>query len=196
MNSFFEPDRMTRGRSCLRFPTALRGVGLALASMAVLLAADVAEAKDGDDYTVPMSVDEIDPERLDAARRYFAMPSMQSLSAARHDPRAIARRFENGLPKGYMTESQREAVIAMATEEFSGIRVERDETMIRVIAHVYTVEELEALIAFEETEIGRRIAEKRAIYSVLVKEATASLNRDAMSRIMERLTGFKTEPEQ
>lgn len=160
-----------------------------------LLAGHGAYAQDKGAYTVPLTAQELDPDALDAARRYFAMPAMQGLSAARHDPRAIAHRFEKSLPEGAMTDAQRDAFIDIAMEEFSNIKAERDATAVRVLAHVYTAEELEAMIAFEQTEIGRKIAEKRPIYSVLIKEATASVRRDALRRVMERLTGVKMEPE-
>ncbi len=164
--------------------------------IAFLSAAGLAVAEDDSPYVVPLSIDELDPAALDAARRYFAMPSMQGLSAARHDPRVIARRVEGSLPEGIMTDSQRENLLLMAAEELSGVKEERDATTIRVLAHVYTAEELEALIAFEQTDAGRSIAEKRPIYALLLREATASLRRDALQRIIERLTGFETQPEQ
>lgn len=146
--------------------------------------------------SAPLAAGALDPAALDAARRYFAMPSMQGLSAARHDPRAIAHRFEQNLPGGMMTEDQREVFVALITEEFASMKAEYDETTIRVLAHVYTAEELNALITFEETDLGRQIAEKRPIYSVLIKDATAGLRRDALTRVLERFTGVKMEPSQ
>lgn len=137
---------------------------------------------------------DLDPAALDAARRYFAMPAMQGLSAMRHAPAAIARNVESNLPEGAMTPAQRDAFLAIVTEEFAALKAEHDETTVRVLAHVYTAEELEALIAFERTVLGRRIAEKRPVYSVLVKDATASLRRDALARVMARFTGQLMEP--
>jgi len=157
-----------------------------------ILAASPGIADDG--YSVPMAVRDLDPDALDAARRYFAMPSMQALSIARHDPTVIAHRIEQALPERIMTESQREAMIELTMEEFSGMKAESDETTIRVLAHVYTAEELDAMIAFEQTEIGQRIAEKRPIYSILNRDAKASLRREALGRIVQRLTGVETEP--
>ncbi len=167
-----------------------------LCMAAVLFVAGFAGASEDSPHVVPLTMEELDPKALDAARRYFAMPSMQGLSTAKHDPRVIARRVENALPEGIMTDNQREDLILLAAEELSDVKEEYDATTIRVLAHVYTAEELEALIAFEQTEAGRRIAEKRPIYSVLIKEATASLRRDALQRIIERVTGIKAAPEQ
>ncbi len=173
----------------------LAGLGRVCVLISALAGAPVL-AEEGGSHTVPLSMGELDPDALDAARRYYAMPSMQGLSAARHDPRVIAHRVEKSLPDGIMTDDQRDELIRMAVEELSSTKEERDATTIRVLAHVYTAEELEALIAFEQTDAGRRIAEKRPIYSVLIKEATASLRRDALRRIVERMTGIQTEPEQ
>ena len=162
---------------------------------ACLVMALTASAGSEEGGTVPLTAADLDPAALAAARRYYAMPSMQALSIARHDPRAIARRIGKAMPEGYMTDAQREAFLALAIEEFSAMKAERDETAIRVLAHVYTAEELDALVAFERTEIGRRIGEKRPIYAILVKEATASLRREALRRVMERFTGTPMEQE-
>lgn len=167
-----------------------------IASVAILLALGAATAEEKNPLAVPLSTDELDPDALDAARRYFAMPAMQGLSAARHDPTVIAHRVENALPDGILTDDQREALLVIVGEELSGTKEESDATTIRVLAHVYTAEELEAMIAFGKTEAGRSIAGKRPIYSVLIREATGSLRSDALGRIIERFTGFKTEPKQ
>ena len=187
---------MTKGFDLGREPArsaSMRGTAVAAICLAILLAPGLApglaNAAEDDPYAVTLEIADLDPDALDAARRYFAMPSMQALSALRHDPRAIAHRFEKNLPENAMTADQRDAFIAIVIEEFSGMKEERDATKIRVLAHVYAAEELEAMIAFEQTEIGRRIAEKRPVYSVLVKDATASLRRDALQRVMERFTG-------
>ena len=172
-----------------------RAVTLA-ACMATLLSASLSHADELDGSAASLTASDLDPAALDAARRYFAMPSMQALSTLRHDPRAIAHRFATSLPENAMTADQRDAFLAIAIDEYSGMKLEHDETTIRVLAHVYTAEELDAIIAFEQTEVGRKIAEKRPVYSVLIKDSTASLRRDALGRIMERFTGIKQEPNQ
>jgi len=164
------------------------------ACMATLPTTGFSDADELDGSATSLNISDLDSAALDAARRYFATPSMQALSALRHDPRANAHQFTKNLPENAMTADQRDTFIAITLDEFSDMKLEHDETTIRVLAHVYTAEELDAIIAFEQTEVGRKVADKRPVYSVLVKDATASLRRDALGRIMERFTGIRQEP--
>jgi uncharacterized protein len=98
------------------------------------------------------------PDALDAARGYVGSPAMQTaLDELLSTETFVAQLRASGIP---LDEAQTETLATIVGEEFDEVRPELEEAMTAAAADAFTMEELEALNDFYESEEGRSIATK------------------------------------
>ena len=108
----------------------------------------------------PRDLPAIDPSKGQLLERYFNAINLRQLVSGQID--AMARSM---IPQNMPEEERRKVADAMQVATTAVLPVILDDH-VRLYAEAFTVEELEGLVAFYESPIGRSLMEKTAMLSV------------------------------
>lgn len=104
-------------------------------------------------------------ETMAAAERYIAMPEIQSMMDEMLGAEAAAANFRNGLPPTIpTTDAQLEEIGALLSSKMQTLRPELEAAMTSGAAKHFTVDEIEALIAFYQSPLGASVMAKMQPY--------------------------------
>lgn len=129
--------------------------------------------------------DEAAAEKLALAERYLTMPAIQKMNDDIYGGSVIDAMMAaqgDSLPQ----EAQ-EKLGTILREEFAKMRPGLEKSMIEAASEIFTVEELEAMIAFYETPEGASVAAKTAPFMQKTMIIAEPLVEEFQSALVQRL---------
>ena len=129
--------------------------------------------------------DEAAAEKLALAERYLTMPAIQKMNDDIYGGSVIDAMMAaqgDSLPK----EAQ-EKLGTILREEFAKMRPGLEKSMIEAASEIFTVEELEAMIAFYDTPEGASVAAKTAPFMQKTMVIAEPLVEEFQSALVQRL---------
>ncbi|RZJ30777.1 MAG: DUF2059 domain-containing protein [Brevundimonas sp.] len=132
---------------------------------------------------VVQSAEAPDARRLELSRRYLDLMMTDQFESVIHQ--MLGEEFANDSSMQSLPDADRRFIISLTAELTTDMVPQMINEMVPVYASTFTVEELEALVAFFDTPTGRIIAEK----SVLVMPEA---NRAVMAVVPQMLEKMAT----
>lgn len=100
------------------------------------------------------------------AREYISLPAVQDTFMDVQSPDYLIAFILADLPPGAkMSPAKKEAISKVAASHVAKMKPAMENALIEAAARSYTVEELEALIAFAKTEVGASATRKGAVFA-------------------------------
>ncbi|MDO9335115.1 MAG: DUF2059 domain-containing protein [Caulobacteraceae bacterium] len=121
---------------------------------------------------------------MDLARRYFEAMDFEDMMTSIYENMDMMAALsegdedQSGLDRKAMGEATKEAIIALTPKMV--------DAMIPVVAATFTEPELEAMVAFYESDVGQSVVAKSAAMNAPMMQAVMGLMPDYMSDIIDR----------
>ena len=121
----------------------------------------------------------------DAAERYIRLPAVQQVLDFVLGPTFLQSILSTAGDR--LDAGKRDQVIAIATEEMARTRPRMENAMVEAAAGVYTLAELEAMIAFYSSEVGASTMVKTQAFSQAYMAAFANGLRELQITVENRI---------
>ena len=125
-----------------------------------------------------------------AAERYVALPAVQDMIRGLGAPELLAEELRAHLPGAEdMPPEEIERMAAIVSDELDGVRPALERALVAAAVEHFTLEEIEAMIAFAASPVGSGVLEKAPGFAIDAMAAAGpqiqQATFDAMQRIRE-----------
>lgn len=122
---------------------------------------------------------------LSLARRYFVAMQFEQTVTGLYDSMDIFTMLEEG-DDASMAGLDREAMSAATKEAMIAFLPKMVDAMVPVVAATFTEQELEAMVAFYESDVGRSVVAKSASMTMPMMQSMMEIMPDYMGDIIDR----------
>lgn len=136
-----------------------------------------------------------EPATRALAERYLSLPANREMIDTMFSAETLGAQFAASLPPAMQPSERQQAEIgALMARELGAIRGDMETEMVSGAMATFTAEELEALIAFNETPIGESITRKMPAYMQQTMVGLAPRVAEMIQGIAPELTRILTQP--